>query len=377
MSTFSNTGRRLYHLPVIRLAFPDFGDDEIAAAARVLRSGNLVQGSEVAAFEAALAERTGAPHVVCCASGTSALEIALAALEVGPGDEVVVPSFTFPAPAHVAALAGATVVLADVDAATWNLTAETLAPCLSDATRVVVAVDQLGVPADTDALRALLPTGARLVEDAACAIGGSLRGRPAGTLGDLGTFSFHPRKVVTTGEGGAVLASDVRLSDRLRRLRDHGRAAGTYVEPAGNHRMTEAAAAVGRVQLARLDRSLARRRAIRAAYRAALPGGWQADPAGAESNAQTVAILLPEGTDAAARDRVRAAMRERGVEAGAVAPAAHRLPSLASARVPVPPRVSESLEARAIALPVHTALSDEDVARVCEAFTASVREMIA
>ncbi len=362
---------------MIRLAFPDFGDEEVQAAERVLRSGNLVQGAEVAAFEKALEAWTGAKHAVCCSSGTSALDLAMACLDLRPGDEVVVPSFTFPAPAHAAIRAGATVVVADVDPATWNLTADTLRPCLSERTRAVVSVDQLGVPADAAALRAVLPAGVALVEDAACAIGSALHGRPAGTLGELGTLSFHPRKVVTTGEGGAILVDDVARADRLRRLRDHGRADGTHAEAAGNDRMTEVSGALGRVQMEKLPANLSRRREIRGIYRSALPGPWQTDPPGAQSNAQTVAILLPEQADLEARDRIRAAMRERGVEAGAVAAAIHRLPSLAGrSRVPVRPVVSEGLADRTISLPVHTALTDDDVHAVARAFSAAVKEVL-
>jgi dTDP-4-amino-4,6-dideoxygalactose transaminase len=288
-------------IPVRR---PWLGEEEAEAAAEAVRSGWVAQGPRVAEFEAAFAAATGTEHAIAVSSCTTALHLALVGAGVGAGDEVVVPSLSFIATANAARYVGATPVFADVEPATQNLTATTVEPVLTPATRAVIVVDQGGTPADLDSLRALCePRGIAVVEDAACAIGATYQGKPAGSGAAFAAFSFHPRKVITTGEGGMVTVRDAEVAARLRRLREHGMNVSAaerhasrqpileqYTEVGFNYRMTDVQAAVGLVQLRKLDAVVARRRELAARYRALLsdlPGlRTTADPAYGTSNFQ-------------------------------------------------------------------------------------------
>ena len=348
----------------IPIARPELGDEEAAAVARVLASGMLVSGRVVEAFERGLAERCGRRHCVAVANGTAALELALRALDVD-GGEVIVPSLSWPSPAHVAAWVGATPRLIDIDDATWNGTAAGFAAARTGATRAAIAIDQFGVPADQPGIAAALGD-LPIVEDAACAIGSTLDGEPCGSFGDISCLSFHPRKVLTTGEGGACLTDDAALAERLRVLRNHGqRAVGEFVAPGPNERLTELQAAIGLAQLDRLDAMIARRREICDAYRDVLPGlgvAVQAHPAGATVNEQTFGALAPEG---ASRDAIVAAMQEQGVGAGILSYALTRIGSLAGLGQSAP--IAEDHVDRGFALPVYPAMTDADVRDVIAA----------
>jgi len=361
----------------VPLAAPDIGPAARRYLDEVLGSGRLVQGPFVARLEAGLRERVGRRHAVATSSGTAALELALRVLGVGPGDEVLVPDLTWPSPAHAAALLGATPVLVDVDPVTWNATPEAFRAARTEGTRAAVVVHQFGSPADMAAIAAALP-GVRLVEDAACAVGATLDGRPAGALGSaVACLSFHPRKVVTTGEGGACLTDDDELAARLRVLRNHGQAApGEFAEAGPNLRLDELGAAVGVDQLERLDALLARRRARAARYRDALPAALVPQRAlpGAAPNHQTFGVLLPAAATATDRNGVVTALAERGVEAGRLSYALHRLPSLAgvarAAKDGCPG--SAAVADRGLALPMFAGLSDAAQDRVI----AAVREVV-
>ena len=200
-------------IPVIR---PLLGAEEAAAAAEAITSGWVAQGPRVAEFEAAFAEATGAGHAVAVSSCTAGLHLAMIAAGVRAGDEVIVPSLSFIATANAARYVGAEAVFADVDPATLNLTPATVEPLLTERTRAVILVDQAGVPADLDAMRALCdPRGITVVEDAACAAGATYHGGPAGAGASLAAFSFHPRKLLTTGEGGMIITPDPDLAGEV------------------------------------------------------------------------------------------------------------------------------------------------------------------
>jgi perosamine synthetase len=290
----------------------------------------------------------------------------------------VVPALTFPAPAAAAVAVGATPILADVDPETWNASPETVRRALSDRTKAIVAVDQFGVPAELDALEDLAREAeVALVEDAACSIGASLGGRRCGAFGDVATFSFHPRKVITTGEGGALLSRDAEIAARARVLHDHGRREGDFTEIGLNLRLGEVQAAVGRCQLARLDELVARRRQLAQLYLEALgdsgpPLGLtpQRAPEGAAPSYQTFALLLPEPFDPGSRAELIAALRHRGVEAQVASFSLGRLRPFAEAAGVGEPKelpVADSLHLRGLALPLHPAMEDQDVDRVVEA----------
>lgn len=360
----------------IPLARPTIGEPELEAQARALRSGRLVLGPENAAFEFAVASAAGVTHAVALASGTAALHAALWALDLPAGGEVLLPAFTFPAPAHAVVALGLRPVAVDVDADSWNLAPREAARHLSKKTCAILAVDQFGLCADYHALTQLAAqAGVPIVEDAACAIGSAdPDGRRAGSFGALGCFSFHPRKIVTTGEGGAVVTARAHYSERVRRLRHHGQSApGVFDEVGLNFRLAEPAAAVGVAQLERLDALLEERRERIATYRLALGDLPVTRSLAMQSDAprrswQTFAVVLPEGVE---RARVVAQMAERGVEAGAATYALHRVGSLrgrlvgdaSAASLPV----AERLHERALALPLYGGMSDDEVGQVVAA----------
>lgn len=366
---------------LIPLAKPTIGDDEVRAQERALRSGRLVLGLENVAFEEDLARAADVPHAVTVSSGTAALHAAYWALGLHTGGEIIVPAFTFPAPANVALALGLTVVAADVDGATWNIDPDAVARAITPRTRAIVAVDQFGMVAEHGRL-AKLAADARvpLVEDAACAIGAlDAAGRRAGSFGRLACFSFHPRKIVTTGEGGAVVTNDGELAARLRLLRHHGISApGEFATVGLNFRMPETCAAVGAVQLGRLPAFLARRKQQIALYRAALVDrkldqhlGFQTPPPGAVPTWQTFAVLLPPLAD---RARVIAHLRERQIESGPATFALHRigsmaaLPGMTKLRLPV----ADALHDRALALPLYHELGEPEIARVVAALAGAL-----
>jgi perosamine synthetase len=270
----------------VAFAKPHFPGGEAAALAAVIESGWVAQGPRVAEFERAFAERVGAPYAVATSSCTTALHLALYALGVGPGDEVIVPSLSFIATANSVWQCGATPVFADVDPATGNLSPEAAARAITPRTKAIMPVHQVGLPADMDAFFALAEQhSVHIVEDAACAIGATYKGRQIGSLGAPACFSLHPRKVITTGEGGMITVHDEPLADRLRKLRQHAMDLSdlarhgssevifeSYPERGFNARMTDLQAALGLTQLAALDDILAERRAIAERYTAALAG---------------------------------------------------------------------------------------------------------
>lgn len=264
-------------------------EEDRAALSRVLDSPRLTQGPGVAAFERGLADRLGVPHAVAVSSGTSALQLALQALGVGPGDEVLVPSLTFLATANAVLLAGGIPRFVDIDPETLALDPEDLERKLTKATRGAIVVHYAGHAADLAPLRARLGDDRFLLEDACHALGAEVDGRPLGGGADAACFSFHPAKHITTGEGGAIVCASDALADRCRRDREHGverdaaqwRGLGLPAELAaeeqggwiyemqrlsGNHRLSDLAAALGASQLERLDGILSERRAIADRY---------------------------------------------------------------------------------------------------------------
>lgn len=345
---------------LIRLAKPWIGEDEQRAVAAVLESGQLVQGALVERFEQSVAALVGRKHAVAVSSGTAALQLALKALQIAPGDEVLCPALSWPSPAHAIRLAGAKVRFVDVDQDEWNSTAEALREARGGNTRAAIVIDQFGNPARAQQIRDSL--GALpIIEDAACALGSRFAGGPCGSLGKVSCLSFHPRKILTTGEGGMCLTDDEDIAEKLRMLRNHGQLRDEFVVAAGNSRMTEIAAALGLAQLQRLNEIVGRRRELAARYRDALNGevDMQSTPVGSESNYQTFGIVLPQGHD---RKSVREKMAERGVEAGLLSFAIHKLGSFTGSEASLP--IAEHLAARGIALPLYPQMRNAEVDEV-------------
>ena len=340
---------------MIRLAKPTLGEAELAGVRAVLDSGMLVQGPKVAELESRLAALCGRRHAVACGSGTAALELGIAALRIDSG-EVLCPDLSWPSPAHAVLRAGARVRLVDVDEGSWNVTAEALTARRTDSTRAAIVIDQFGTPADHDAIARAI-ADVPLIVDSACAIGSTLHDKPTASYGAIACLSFHPRKVVTTAEGGACVTDDSALADEMRMLRNHGqRAPGVFAVAAGNHRMTEIAAAIGLAQLERLPTILARRRELAKRYHAMIELPMQTAPEGASPNYQTFGVILDARHD---RDVVIAKMRAAGVESGRLSFALHDVQSVGadpSERFDAAERIAK----HGIALPLHAQLSDGD-----------------
>ncbi|MFB9733359.1 DegT/DnrJ/EryC1/StrS family aminotransferase [Ornithinimicrobium kibberense] len=363
---------------------PWLGEEEVAAVAEVIRSGWVAQGPRVARFERSFAARQEVGHAVATSSCTSALHLALLVAGIGPEDDVVVPSFSFIATANAPTYVGARPVFADVDAGTGNLTPATVEAALTDRTRAVVAVDQGGVPVDLDAVRELCdPRGIVVVEDAACAIGSTYRGRPVGAGADVTAWSFHPRKLLTTGEGGMLTTPHEEWADRAARLREHAMSvsaaarhaqvlapAEEYLEVGFNYRMTDLQAAVGLVQLDRLDAIVARRRQLAAAYHAAIgeiPGlRAVTDPGWGTTNYQSfwVEVLPRHPLD---RDTLLTRLAEAGISARRGIMAAHRQPAYADRNTGgADLSVTERLTDRTLILPLYHQLTDDELGRVVD-----------
>jgi len=361
---------------------PWLGEEEAAAAAQAVASGWVAQGPRVARFEQEFAAYTGAGHAVAVSSCTAALHLAMVAAGIGPGDEVVVPSLSFIATANAVRYVGGQVVFADVDAATLNLVPDTVAPVLTERTKAVILVDQAGVPADLEAMRKLCePRGIAIVEDAACAAGSRYQDRPVAAGAALAAFSFHPRKLLTTGEGGMLLTPDADVAARLRRLREHGMDVSGqpviehYLETGYNYRMTDIQAAVGLVQLAKLDRMVERRRELAARYQqelAGLPGlRTIQDPEYGRTNFQSFWVQLPDGFPVS-RDDLLSRLAEQGVSARRGIMAAHAEPAYRdTARSPLP--VTERATASSLILPLFHDMSDDEQGHVISVIHAAAR----
>ncbi len=307
---------------MIRLSKPDLRDEDIARAVAVLRSGLLVQGENVAAFERKLEAFAQLPHAVAVSSGTAALHLALKALGIGPGDTVLAPAFTFPATANVIEALGAETALCDVDPGCYVVTPEALAERIAALKnrrlKAVMVVHEFGCPARIAEIADLCrQEKLLLVEDAACAFGTVADGHHPGFYGDAACLSFHPRKAITTGEGGAVLTRRAEVAEQVARLRNHGivrMPAGLDFQEAGlNYRLTDFQAALALGQLDRFADELARRRELAELYRRELLGvpGLVLPDVPAGHSLQSFMVVL---ADSISRDPVVAALREAGIE---------------------------------------------------------------
>lgn len=372
-------------IPVMR---PLLGQEEADAAAEAVLSGWVAQGPRVAAFEHAFADLVGAAHGVAVSSCTTALHTGLVVLGVGPGDEVVVPSFSFIATTNAVRYVGATPVFADVDLATGNLTPDTVERVVTPRTKAVILVHQGGIPADVDAIRYLCdPLGVAVLEDAACAAGSTYHSHPVGRGSTLAAWSFHPRKLLTTGEGGMITTDDGEWAARLRRLREHGMSVSAaerhlssqpvleeYLEVGFNYRMTDVQAAIGMVQLGRLRTIVERRRELAGNYQALLadvPGLRTADdPPWGTSNYQSFWVLLPDDVEVDRND-VLAQMASQGISGRRGIMAAHLEPAYQDTpHDPLPN--TEKLTQRSLVLPLFHELGESDQARVVESLVSAI-----
>ncbi len=370
-------------IPIIK---PWLGEDEAAAAREAILSGWVAQGPRVKQFEDAVAARVGATAGLAVSSCTTGLHLALIGAGVGPGDEVIVPSLSFIATANAVKYCGGTVVFADVCPVTQNITAETVAAQISAKTKAVMLVHQVGMPADIDAIRAVCDqAGATLVEDAACAIGSTYKGAEIGAHSPFVVYSFHPRKVITTGEGGMVMCQDAESADRLRILRQHAMSVNDvvrhqsdkfifeqYTEVGYNYRMTDIQAAVGLVQLGKLDAVVARRRELAGRYRDAFSGrgdlALPTDPSYGTTNYQSFCVKLLEG-GRERRDALLQGLKEKGIGGKRGIMAAHREPAYEGHPQAAPGALPESdrWTDESFVLPLYHLMTEDEQAQVVAA----------
>lgn len=366
----------------VPIARPSVGEDEWRALRESLESGWLAQGPKVREFEEVFARRHETRYAVATSNCTTALHLSLLAAGIRPGDEVLVPAFTWVATANAVLQAGATPVFVDVREDTYNMDPAGIASALSPRTRAVVPVHLFGLCADMDALRSVLPSGVVIIEDAACAAGAAYHGVPPGALGQIACFSFHPRKSITTGEGGMLTTNNETFARTARVLRNHGvnepgrGESGRSpvlpdVEQLGfNYRMTDLQAAIGLVQLGKLDDFIDERdRWARWYFRELADIDWLRTPAvatGYRHAWQAFVTLVEEGAPHP-RDEVMARLQDRGV---ATRPGTHFIPELKLYRElgykPERFPIGGALGARSLAIPLHNCMSPDDYQYVVE-----------
>ncbi|GMP13605.1 DegT/DnrJ/EryC1/StrS family aminotransferase [Bradyrhizobium sp. TM239] len=377
---------------MIPIAAPLLADEEADAARAVVLSGWVSQGPQVAAFEDEFAALVGAPHACAVANCTTALQLALAALGIGSGDEVITVSHSFIATANVIRHQGATPVFVDIEPETYNLDCARLAEAITERTRAIIAVHQMGMPCDMAALMAVARRhGIAVIEDAACAAGSQICmngqweaiGKPHG---DIACFSFHPRKVITTGEGGMLTTSDAELDRKFRLLRQHGMSVPDivrhgsrrvifeeYVLVGYNYRMTDMQAAIGRKQLERLPQLIARRRALASRY-AELLGNIEGlrlpfEPAWARSNWQSYCVRLPDRLD---QRTIMQSLLDQGIATRRGIMCSHREPPYAGTASRDDLRQSELAQDHAILLPLYAQMDGADQDRIVDAVKAEL-----
>lgn len=372
---------------MIPIALPLLAEEEADAAREAVLSGWVSQGPQVAAFERDFAALVGAPFACAVSNCTTALHLALTALGIGPGDEVITASHSFIATANCIRYCGAVPVFVDIDPDTYNIDPDRVAEAITPRTRAIIVVHQMGMPCDLAALNALADRhGITLIEDAACAAGSQIRvngdweriGKPHGRIA---CFSFHPRKVITTGEGGMLTTSDPDLDRKFRLLRQHGMNVPDtvrhgspqvifedYVVVGHNYRMTDIQAAVGRKQLERLAELVSRRRALASRYTELL-GNIEGlrlpfEPDWARSNWQSYCVRLPDRLD---QRTVMQTLLDQGIATRRGIMCSHREPAYADARPRHELRQSELAQDHSILLPIYAQMSGDDQVRVADA----------
>ncbi len=373
------TWAEMWRLPVME---PSLGGNELKYVSDCIVSGWISsQGHYVGKFEEAFCQFLAVENSLCVSNGTTALHLALAALGIGPGDEVIVPDLTFAASANVVIHLGATPVLADVTRDTWTLDPADFERKITPRTKAVMPVHLYGHPCDMDPIMELAQRhGLFVVEDAAEALGAEYRGRKVGTIGDVGCFSFFANKVITTGEGGMVTTNDAALMKKMAVLRDHGMEKGRrywHVVPGYNYRMTNLQAAIGLAQMERLERFLTRRDEIVARYDSQLfeVDGITLPPRAewAKNIHWLYSILVDPQRAGLDRDQLSARLAEHGVETRGFFYPLHIQPPYLDETPGIFPVTCE-LAARGLSLPTANDIRLEDVDRVCEAITQIVAD---
>jgi dTDP-4-amino-4,6-dideoxygalactose transaminase len=374
----------LINVPLTR---PYTGNKEQTELAAVIESGWLTQGPRVRDFENAVAEFIGARHAVACSNCTTALHLALLLHDVGPGDEVIVPSYTWIATANVVRMVGATPVFADIDLSTFNVTPQTVEAAITPRTRVILPVHQFGLPANIEGIVEVAQQHKLVViEDAACAIGSRYNDRPIGSSGNLACFSFHPRKLITTGEGGMLVTDETKLAERARVLLNHGASVSDLIkhksgtveallaeefhEVGYNYRMTNLQGAIGVAQMERLDEILALRQMRAEQYSEVFSKMPYVIPPYvpdyATPNWQSYAIRISDDCPSE-RDVVTQRLLDIGIACRPAYMACHHQPAYKDSYPDIRLPYTEMALSSVIILPLYPQMTDEEQTYVIEA----------
>ncbi|VVB68329.1 UDP-4-amino-4-deoxy-L-arabinose--oxoglutarate aminotransferase [Candidatus Norongarragalina meridionalis] len=347
---------------MIPLIKPEVGEEEIEAIRAVFQSGHIAQGPTTKKFEGLFAQYVGAKHASATTSCTAALHLSVCALGIGRGDEVIVPSFTFPASANAVALQGATPVFCDIDVKTFNVDVKSAESVVTERTKAIMPIHLFGQSADMGGvMRFAKKHNLRVIEDAANSMGTFYEKKHVGTIGDFGCFSFHPRKILTTGEGGMLTAEDDALAAMAASLKDHGKdETGTKFVRAGfNYRMSDILAAIGIVQLNKLDATIKRRKQLAERYSQLLEGASGITPphhpAYTNHTYQSYVLLLDDGID---RDAVIRKTKEKGVQTQIGTYAVHLQLAYLKKGESIPN--AERADRQALTLPMYGAMTDAD-----------------
>ena len=359
---------------MIRLCEPDISDAEFQAVYEVLKTGYLVQGARVRELEEKIEKYLHVQHAIAVSNGTAALHLALIALKIGPGDEVIVPDFSFPATANVVELVGATPIFIDINLETFNIDTEKIEAKISKNTKAIIPVHEFGLAANLDAINEICEKyDLKIIEDAACALGTCYHKEFVGTKGDIGCFSLHPRKAITTGEGGIIATNKSEIASKLKILRNHGMYVKDnsidFVLAGFNYRMTDIQGALGNTQMDKLDSIINRRRELANLYFEGLScNNNLLLPGMSRENGQTYQTYYVILNRKLNRDSVMRELREQGIECNY---GAYPLHSLSYYKQKYSYDASEFMNSlfafgQGIALPLHSRLSDTDIEYVID-----------